>query len=231
MDNTTYGKKEMVEYYSKLAKSYGLLKSERTLIEKYFHKEVKILDIGCGAGRVSIGLYNLGYKNIFGIDISSNIINEAKKNNNYINFDVADVTHLPFNDYQFDGAIFSFNGICLIEGIKSRQQAMSEIYRVLKSEGIAILTTPFVDDKLRTEFWTEHLKDKNKNEFESYDISIDEFNIENIYMNIAPKELVEKLIQSSGFKVVECVRRLDIAVENEEFENELDDGLYWIVSK
>lgn len=44
------------------------------------NKKAKILDIGCGFGQHLEALNQLGYKNIFGIDISQRAIQQCKKN-------------------------------------------------------------------------------------------------------------------------------------------------------
>lgn len=49
------------------------------LIKKYKKDSTKILDIGCGTGRHDIELNRIGYE-IKGIDISSNMIDVARKN-------------------------------------------------------------------------------------------------------------------------------------------------------
>ena len=55
----------------------GLWDSGRLLVSKYFRKEDRILDIGCGAGRTTIALYRLGYLNVQGMDLSKGMIERA----------------------------------------------------------------------------------------------------------------------------------------------------------
>jgi SAM-dependent methyltransferase len=72
----------------------------------------RILDVGCGTGRHSIGLAKLGFQ-ITGIDISSGMLAEARKSAAEAGVDVhwiqADVKKMKF-DEDFDAAI------CLCEG-------------------------------------------------------------------------------------------------------------------
>jgi SAM-dependent methyltransferase len=51
----------------------------------------------------------------------------------------ADATHLPLNDKIFDIVIANH----ILEHIREDRQAMSEIYRVLKTGGVAILQVPY----------------------------------------------------------------------------------------
>ena len=52
----SYNETEIVNYYTDF-NAAGLFHYEEILIEKYFKTEGRTLDIGCGAGRVTIPLY------------------------------------------------------------------------------------------------------------------------------------------------------------------------------
>lgn len=70
-----------VSDYAKAVSEVGLWESEKMMIEKYFNPESRILDIGCGAGRTTIGLYRLGYHLVEGLDLSEAMIVQARKIN------------------------------------------------------------------------------------------------------------------------------------------------------
>jgi ubiquinone/menaquinone biosynthesis C-methylase UbiE len=122
----------------------GLWVGEKVLIEKYFQLGSSILDIGCGTGRTTIPLFEMGYK-ITGIDITPEMIEDAKaiakKKNLGIEYKVGDASKFDYAKNFFDNAIFSNNGWSQIPGREKRQEALSEIFRVLKSGGYLIFTT------------------------------------------------------------------------------------------
>ena len=54
-----------VVHYTRAAHKLGLWRSERLLIERYFpDREVPLIEAGCGAGRVTLGLWTLGYQKL-----------------------------------------------------------------------------------------------------------------------------------------------------------------------
>ena len=120
MYNTNAG----FEKYTKAIESIKLWKSEKIIVEKYISKKSKILDLGCGAGRTTFGLYDLGYTNIIGLDLSERLtkyaIDYSCRNNYKIKFIEGDSCSLPFGDNTFDFIIYSFNGLQLIPGEKNQ---------------------------------------------------------------------------------------------------------------
>jgi SAM-dependent methyltransferase len=99
--------------------------------------DIKILEIGCGAGNNCWFAAREGF-DVTGIDGSSSAINFAKERfaaeGLAGNFIVGDFTQLPFEDNQFD-IVFDRGSIvcCNLEGGK---KAISEANRVLKTGGL-----------------------------------------------------------------------------------------------
>jgi ubiquinone/menaquinone biosynthesis C-methylase UbiE len=107
----------------------------------------KVLDIGCGNGFSTI-YYSQDVNAIVGADYSVNLIRGARQllkrspykdvaRKNNIEFKVADVTRLPFEDGEFDVII----GERLLINLPSwdmQKKAIREILRVLKRSGLYI---------------------------------------------------------------------------------------------
>jgi ubiquinone/menaquinone biosynthesis C-methylase UbiE len=98
----------------------------------------KILDAGCGAGRVSIPAAEMGF-NVTGIDICQNSINAAKqiaaKQKVKAKFVAGDITNLPFEDESFDHALCPRYVINAVPLFHKRREAILELLRVTKRGG------------------------------------------------------------------------------------------------
>ncbi|MDD4332587.1 MAG: methyltransferase domain-containing protein [Patescibacteria group bacterium] len=208
----------------------GLWDSEKILIDKYFQTGCSILDIGCGTGRTTISLFKLGYK-VSGVDITPEMIQNAQKiakeKNLNISYEVGDAAKLKYADNSFDNAIFSNNGFGQIPGSEKRQNALKEIYRVLKPGGCFILVAHarFKGDISR--FWI-------KNWLKIYILKPLGFKIEELefgdyiferyindikigrtqFMHIANAKNLKKQIEMAGFKIIFSGRENKITTEN-----------------
>lgn len=89
----------------------------------------RILDLGCGTGYLTDKISNSGAE-VMGIDSASSMINQARRNYNYLNFAVVDGTKLQFTE-EFD-AVFS-NAV--LHWIKEPQKVIASVYRALKPGG------------------------------------------------------------------------------------------------
>jgi len=107
---------------------------EETLFTQYLAEPGKLLDLGCGTGRTSRYLKDMGH-DVVGVDIAPLMIEKAKKLHPDIIFQVGDATNLDFLDESFDYVLFSFNGLDCIYPEAKRCDALREIYGVLKKGG------------------------------------------------------------------------------------------------
>ncbi len=90
-----------VVHYTRAAHGLGLWASERALIERFFPgRDALLLEAGCGAGRVTLGLWTLGYRRITAFDFAEELVDQAislaaERGAGGIEFLVADATALP----------------------------------------------------------------------------------------------------------------------------------------
>lgn len=103
----------------------------------------KILDIGCGYGRLAEDLIKLHpHVFIYGIDIASTFVDlfnqRLKKHGRAL---VGDMKKLPFTDNYFD-YIFVVASFMYLENEKDQEKGMREILRVLKKRGKVLFIEP-----------------------------------------------------------------------------------------
>lgn len=106
--------------------------TDRDLLDA--HALGKILDVGCGRGRMLSQLNGDKY----GLDPSERAITTAKEEYTDINWVVGDATNLPFPDNFFD-FVYSIE---VIEHVRDSDKMIEEIWRVLRPGGYAFIQTP-----------------------------------------------------------------------------------------
>lgn len=170
-----------VVHYARAARDVGLWKSERLLIERFFPDcDAPLLEAGCGAGRVTVGLWDLGYRNLTAFDFAEELVDQARafaaeRGADTIHFLHADATCLsqaphhvlrersagpPLNgsqpagrvtpDQGFSGALFMFNGLMQIPGREQRRAALRELLAAC-APGAPLLFTTHDRNDSRTE--------------------------------------------------------------------------------
>jgi len=122
-------------------KSYEQFEDRHRKILKIFskYKFNRILDVGCGDGNFTALISKVcKAKEVYGVDISEKGVEMAKKNGiKALRVDI-DEENLPFKDNYFD-AVLSLE---VIEHLYDPDHLLDEVYRVLKPNGIFVLTTP-----------------------------------------------------------------------------------------
>jgi len=114
-------------------------------LKPFLQKDFKILDIGCGYGRLTIPLAKEGH-NIEGVDLSPNLIEEAKlrakKENLDVAFKIGDMRSLPYKDDSFDVVICMWSTFSYMLTVEDQVKALEQMARVLTKGGIAIIDLP-----------------------------------------------------------------------------------------
>lgn len=123
-----------------------------------------ILDIACGEGYGSNLIARKALK-VIGVDIAFDVIESAqlKYQNNNLQFLQGSADKIPCENNFFD-VVVSFE---TIEHHDKHHEMLSEIKRVLKPEGLTIISTPdkliYTDKKMRKNPY--HIKELYKNDF------------------------------------------------------------------
>jgi len=231
-----------IKKYSNAIENIGLWESEKYVINKYFDKNKSILDVGCGAGRTTFNLYEMGYKNIIGLDLTPEMISAAKTINKEkkteIEFIVGDATDLNFEDNSFDQALFSFNGLMQIPERKNRIKALKEIKRVLTENGIFIFTTHDRENNENfKEFWEKEEKiwkegKQDKRTYEYGDKILPSDNDDrDLFIHFPNREEIIECLEETGWNLIEDFYREDLFKENKEVKEFSTECRFWIVQK
>jgi len=109
------------------------------------HKGAKVLDLGCGNGRVYELLKDNDIK-YFGLDISNDLVRHARNNVPSGQFVVCDLLNTPYQDNEFD-LVLCVATLHHIPSKEARRRAVAEIYRITKTGGYVLVTTWY--------FWNE----------------------------------------------------------------------------
>jgi len=172
-----------------------------------------VLDIGCGDGSFA----KLIYKNrIFevGCDIIKEYANCAKKKGIYSHISVNDACKISFKNASFS-TVFSN---CVFEHIQNYQEALEEVYRVLKPGGSFITTVPSEKFHEYLYYYNFYIRKGKKDKAEKYLSDLDKA-IEHFYYK-SPEEW-KTLLLKIGF--VSIKTHYYIPKETEQVWNRIDN--------
>jgi ubiquinone/menaquinone biosynthesis C-methylase UbiE len=97
--------------------------------------EHKVLDYGCGYGRIGSLLQDSGYTNIVGIDSSASMIERGKREFPKLALELVTGITLPFPDQNFDAVVACAVFTCITDH-KIRLSQINELCRILKPDGL-----------------------------------------------------------------------------------------------
>lgn len=179
---------------------------------KYFPKQGKILEAGCGLGKFVIYYRNMGY-DIEGIDFAKDTIIRLKKYDSTLPVKIGDLASLNCVDGYY--AVYYSGGV--IEHYEEfAQPILKEAHRVLKKDGLLIITVPCMNFTRQTEdfIWFRILRKKYKIETSAGNIPVYYIFVRDCYTdNDGPKgwifhkyvynrDEIIKLLRKNGFRPI-----------------------------
>jgi len=153
----------------------------------------EVLNVGCGDGPQAV-LYKDSFKHMVGVDINKDRLDKAEQVKNFFNinnfeFICANVEDIPL-EKQFDKVI----AVDIVEHVIHPDKLVSEIHRLLKSDGELLMTFPAMHDKWELFFrfiGRKILRRKGKPKKEGWDPDVHQY-------DYSLKQWI-KLLEDGGF--------------------------------
>lgn len=196
--------------YNKIAKQFSASRNHvweeiTPLFDKI--KGGEVLDVGCGNGRF-FKIFKEEGMDYVGVDFSSELVKIAKDKYPEGNFRQADGLDLPFSGNSFE-AVVSIAVLHHIPSFDLRLKFLKEIKRVLKDEGIVILTVwrmPFWKRlKLLLRFSFRKICGVTKLDFKDVFVPWGEVKR---YIHIFSERELRRLVKKAGFKIKESGKKI-----------------------
>ena len=130
---------------------------EQAIARMQVESDARVLDVGCGSGWATRLLAGSAINGrVTGIDISDEMVRvarEASQSYTNVDFEVASAEQLPFNNNEFTQA-FSMESLYYYQNIP---RALSEIHRVLRSDGLFVAVVDLYWENEATHQWIDTL--------------------------------------------------------------------------
>lgn len=231
-----------VVHYTRAAHELGLWQSERLLIERFFpDRTAPLLEAGCGAGRATLGLWELGYRNLTAFDFAEELVDQARslaieRNATAIILLHGDATNLSPHAARlsppYAGALFLFNGLMQIPGRENRRAALRELHRVCTPGAPLLFTTHDRDSspteralwRLETLRWVRGDQDPRLVEFGDRYF---EDETGRTFMHLPDRREILEDLAATGWKHAFDAMRSEVARESRAVRDFSDECRFW----
>jgi SAM-dependent methyltransferase len=136
-----YAQPEVVEFWRQFSQQ-GLQKCEAEMLARYAPSPARVIDLGCGAGRVGIALKDSEYE-VTGLDLVWPMIRTARdlyaENNLPLRLIQGDIRSIPCANEQYAVALIFIAALQHIPGREARREVLAEVARIIRSGGVLIL--------------------------------------------------------------------------------------------
>jgi len=130
------------EYDAALAGT-ALLEFDVRFAEQHFPLPGRLIDLGCGTGRLMIHFTRRGFE-CFGVDLSETMLEEARHKAEadslrieFLNANLVELDPVPAASFDYAACLFSTLG--MIRGSANRSRFLDHVHRILKPGGVFVL--------------------------------------------------------------------------------------------
>lgn len=235
-----------VVHYARAAHFLGLWASERALLERFFpDRAARLLEAGCGAGRVTLGLWDLGFRDLVAFDFAEDLVEQARhlaaERGAAVPIWHGDATalasHPEINAARpaagYGGVVFAFNGLMQIPGRGNRRKALREL-RAQAATGAPFLFTTHDRNvspaerilwRLEADRWAEGRQDPRLVDFGDRYF---EDECGRTFMHLPDRtEILEDLDATGWSHVFDALRR-EVARESRAVRDFSDECRFWV---
>ena len=191
-----------------------LLQVDREFLDGHFHRPGRLVDLGCGTGRVLEYFARRGFQTV-GVDLSPRMLKvsarKAEKEGLPIALVRANLCQLDaFAAESFDYAACMFSTIGMIIGLDNRRRALCHIRRLLRPGGLFGLHVHnrwynFRDPQGRQWFWSDLWKRLRLRPDAGDKIMPQYRGIPNLRLHIYTAAEIRRELRCCGFRVVELI--------------------------
>jgi len=118
------------------------------LFDGRFAASQRILDLGCGYGRVAAQIAAAGYRNVIGVDTSREMIRRGLREHPELDLQPVEGFPLPFRDASFGGVLL-FSVLTGIPRDEDQVALLQEVHRLLEADGILYISDLLLQEDRR----------------------------------------------------------------------------------
>lgn len=140
MTETSDGHSEWyIDRFRTLAAEGADLAGEARMLDAILPRGARVLDAGCGTGRIAAELVNRGH-HVVGVDVDPQLIAAATEDHPGPEFHVADLAELDLRDDHdlFDAAILAGNVMCFVAP-DSEVDVLASVARHVGDDGVVVV--------------------------------------------------------------------------------------------
>jgi SAM-dependent methyltransferase len=180
--------KTAVKYAEKFINELDNKHLDKILLKAFIDKNIakgRLIDLGCGPGQTTKFLFDNGFTDTIGVDISQEMVKVAKMTNPHLNFEQADMLNLKYKDNSFGSAIAFYSIVHF--NYDQVQTALKEIIRVLKENGELLFAFHIGDNIVHLD---NFLEQKVEIDFYFFEVS-----------------KIKEILIETGFEIVDIIER------------------------